>query len=604
MLTMTFALLAALLTPAHPEHEMKEWCFVPEYVLPAEAASTLGPRPECFRDPLKTLDTPPPPMLFQGLTPTDRRTNLLAGDHLPDGPFTCELWVCNHVNQPVGILLAARDGGRTPWALGFHDHTALLIGGADAQTQISSPVRRLAHQEWWYHIVGVFNGEDLQLFVNGRQFGGIPIERSALQASPAARLEIAAYTQNEPLMQIGNLAPWARLYHEALSSDQIARRFEMMKTALHEGWVFPGRLHFAAGPYLNSVTQDSIAILWETDRPTRAVLEHGPTLPFAHRIELSTPARIHETRIDGLSPSTPYYYRVLATDESGQTIDSGTLTFRTAVKPHEPFRFAVLGDTEARPHINDRVAKLIWDQRPDFVVNLGDLTDGGKEPNKFQWNLEYFLGMNQLHSRVPVFPVAGNGEGDLHWYKKYHVLPDPEGFYTFTFGNAQFFMLDTNRPDAEFAPGGLQHEWLKSSAAASTATWKIVCHHHAIYSSDGDDYGNTWKGEPSAGGDPRLRPLAALYPALGIDLVMYGHLHSYERSFPINAEGIAARGVVYIQAGGAGGNLENPAPFRSWFSRATHRGHHHLLFNIHGSTLELTTHDLDGDIIDTMRLAK
>jgi hypothetical protein len=85
---------------------------------------------------------------------------------------------------------------------------------------------------------------------------------------------------------------------------------------------------------------------------------------------------------------------------------------------------------------------------------------------------------------------------------------------------------------------------------------------------------------------------------------MYGHLHSYERSFPINAEGIAARGVVYIQAGGAGGNLENPAPFRSWFSRATHRGHHHLLFNIHGSTLELTTHDLDGDIIDTMRLAK
>ncbi len=62
-------------------------------------------------------------------------------------------------------------------------------------------------------------------------------------------------------------------------------------------------------------------------------------------------------------------------------MESGVFSFQTAVREDETFQFAAIGDTEARPHVNDRVAKLIWGERPDFVIHLGDLTDNGYKDN-------------------------------------------------------------------------------------------------------------------------------------------------------------------------------------------------------------------------------
>lgn len=77
----------------------------------------------------------------------------------------------------------------------------------------------------------------------------------------------------------------------------------------------------------------------------------------------------------------------------GDTVATGSLSFKTAVRADSPVTFAVIGDTESRPHINHQIAKAIWGERPDFTICVGDLTDGGKEHHKFEWNLEYFLGM-------------------------------------------------------------------------------------------------------------------------------------------------------------------------------------------------------------------
>ena len=101
--------------------------------------------------------------------------------------------------------------------------------------------------------------------------------------------------------------------------------------------------------------------------------------------------------------------------------------------------------TRNKGHVNDLICKAAWGERPHFVLNLGDLTDGGQSGNRYEWTHEYFPGIEQLASRVAIFPVVGNGESDLRWYKHYHALPAPEYYYTFTYGNAQFFMLDSNR---------------------------------------------------------------------------------------------------------------------------------------------------------------
>jgi len=265
------------------------------------------------------------------------------------------------------------------------------------------------------------------------------------------------------------------------------------------------------------------------------------------------------------------------------------------------FSFAVIGDTEARPHINDRLAQAIWGERPHFVINVGDLTDGGQRPHRFEWTLEYFLGLNQLLGRIPTLPVPGNGESDLYWYQHYHALPPPHHYYTFGFGNAEFFLLDSNRP---LGPGSDQYDWLDRQLGRSNARWKFVAHHHPAYTSDEDDYGDTWRGGSQLG-DANVRGIVPLYEKHSVDIVFFGHLHTYERSWPI-ADGRVDldRGVRYIQTGGAGGNLEDFTPTRNWFTTKLYRGHHYCLLNVFGGHLSFQMFDVEGRLRDAFELNK
>ncbi|NJO03056.1 MAG: hypothetical protein HC880_16455 [Bacteroidia bacterium] len=246
---------------------------------------------------------------------------------------------------------------------------------------------------------------------------------------------------------------------------------------MEQGKLYPEIFHFNAGPYLNYATQSGINLVWETDRPARAIVAYGEQLPLNQRREITDYAFIQEISLDGLQTGKRYYYQIKALAQNGDTISSGVLTFNTAVQAEDAFSFCIIGDTESRPHINYRLGLLIWDERPNFLLHLGDVTDGGMKDHKFEWNHEYFTGMTALTSRIPVFPVAGNGESDLYWYTRYHRLPEPEAYYSFRYGNAEFFMLNSNE-NQELAAGGKQYEWLKERLASSKATWKFVAHHH------------------------------------------------------------------------------------------------------------------------------
>jgi hypothetical protein len=400
-------------------------------------------------------------------------------------------------------------------------------------------------------------------------------------------------------MRLGNLLRELRVYPHALSREQIGQRLEHLQNMVLDGVLFDDRFHFTAGPYLNYVTQEGIRVIWETDRPATAELHYGKQVPLDQVHHIGGAERLHDAELTGLEPQTAYFYEIVARNEAGEEIRSGILTFRTAVLEDSAFSFAAIGDTEARPHINDVIAKAIWAERPNFLINVGDLTDGGQQQNKFQWNLEYFLGLNQLTSRVPMFPVPGNGEKDLHWYKQYHSLPPPENYYAFRFGNAEFFMLDSNQP---MGPGSEQYTWLDAQLGGSTARWKFAAHHHPTYSSDEDDYGNSWQGASDLG-DPKVRSIVPLYEKHGVDIVFFGHLHTYERSWPL-AEGRVnlQRGVRYVQTGGAGGNLEDFSPTRNWFTTKLHRGHHYCIVNIHAGQLFMQVFDSEGRLRDTLHI--
>lgn len=157
----------------------------------------------------------------------------------------------------------------------------------------------------------------------------------------------------------------------------------------------------------------------------------------------------------------------------------------------------------------------------------------------------------------------------------------------------------------ELKPGGIQYEWLEQELAASSATWKFVAHHHAPFSSDEDDYGDTWEEGETDMGDLKVRELVPLYEQYGVDIVFFGHLHLYERTWPIrDLEVDPEYGVVYLVSGGAGGNLEDTAPSRSWFSTKLYRGHHYSRIDIWGGKLFFKMYDLNGALKDYMELEK
>ncbi len=404
-------------------------------------------------------------------------------------------------------------------------------------------------------------------------------------------------------MELGDLVKAAAVYPAALTPDEVLERYQALAADVEAGRPHGRGFQFLAGPYLHLATQHSVNLAWETTTPALTAIEFGTKEPLERHLEVPPGDLIQTATLAGLEAETTYYYRLRATDAIGRTLSSGLLSFKTAVRPDSPFTFALLGDPETRPHIGRRLAALVWDERPDFALDVGDLTDGGEEPHKWQWNFEYFPGLGALHQRVPVFPVPGNGEGDLYWYKRYHRLPEPEGYYSFRYGNAEFFMLDSNQRRDDFAPGGAQHVWLDKALAQSTASWKFVAHHHDPYSPDDDDHGDAWAG-PSTLGDEAVRQLVPVYERHKVDVVYFGHLHTYMRSRPILGGRVQAGGVRYIQAGGAGGNLEDFAPGRAWFAAKTFRGHHYCTVAIDGRKLTLRMHDLQGALRDEMIVEK
>ena len=88
-------------------------------------------------------------------------------------------------------------------------------------------------------------------------------------------------------------------------------------------------------------------------------------------------------------------------------------------------------------------------------------------------------------------------------------------------------------------------------------------------------------------------------------LVWNGHIHSYERTWPIDQDKpVEKNGTIHLITGGGGGHLETPGPFRTPFTQIVRRGHHYAMVWVNGSTLVYKAYDLEGRLFDTFELKK
>lgn len=359
-----------------------------------------------------------------------------------------------------------------------------------------------------------------------------------------------------------------------------------------------GGPRFVLFPYLQFATRTSMTVMCETDRPTTCVVEYGPASPPAKRAE-SPLGTVHEVRLDGLAPSAKHFYRVVCTDADGRQLAGPPGTFHTAVGDGEAYSFCVIGDTQRNPAVTARLAKLMWDRRPHFVLHMGDVVDDG--PDKRQWVHDLFGPCRELFARVPVYPCIGNHEKDHQHYYRYFSLPAPEYRYAFRYGNAEFFSLDSNKP---VGPGSEQQRWLDAALAKSTAAWKVCYHHHPCYSSDSDDYGNTWTGD-SRRQDTNAARLVPVYEKHSVDLALNGHIHLYERTWPVRAGKVdRAKGVTYLTSGGGGGRLEEFEPTPAFFKNQGRVNYHYCHVTVSGGLMEWKAFDAADRLFDQFTLRR
>lgn len=357
---------------------------------------------------------------------------------------------------------------------------------------------------------------------------------------------------------------------------------------------------FIMNPYLQYVTRTSVVIMCETPTPTQCVISYGPKVPGTLTAKSAASATIHEIKLDNLEPKSRYFYRVTCTDGAGKEIVSKDLSFYTAPDPDDAWSFAVIGDTQRNPTVTGQVGDKIWKRRPNFVIHCGDVVDNG--PVKNEWVHDLFGPCKELFGRVPLFPCIGNHEKNHANYYTYFSLPKPEYYYSFKYANADFFSIDTNK---KVGPGSEQYEWLDKALTASRATWKFCFHHHPPYSSDNDDYGNTFQTTPTGEGDLNARSLVALYEKHNVDVVFCGHIHVYERTWPIRAGKVdRQRGVQYIISGGGGGKLEDFSPTPAFFKAEFRSDFHYCYLTLHKGELHFKAFDKDDRLFDQFSIIK
>lgn len=534
------------------------------------------------------------------------------GFQLPSQNITVAAWVSvDETKDWGGIVGRIQDNGdfEKGWLLGYRkDRFSFALSSQGADDGDGTLTYLTADKPFekgrLYHVVGIYDGATMQLYVNGRLAAESKEQSGPILYPPTGEFNIAGYKDdNEDHPHHGSLRS-IRVFDLAAKPLWVRHDFTEQSAiaTLKPNGMAQGDLKLRVKPYLQFGTKTEMTIMWQTSDVADGLVRFGETSDCEQQNQkiASTVRGIHEHRLTGLKPETQYFYQTVSTTAAGDFIESEVKTFVTAVHETTPYAFAVMSDTQGNPNVSAKISKMAWAQRPSFLLHSGDLVSTGT--NDSHWTNQFFPGVEELVCRVPFYSVLGNHEQNASNYFDYVSVPKPEYYFDFHYGNAQFFLIDSNR---KIAPGSEQFQWLEEKLKASTAEWKFVCHHHPPYSSDENDYGNLWKTNKGSRGDLRARQLVQLYDKYEVDIVWNGHIHSYERTWPLrNNKAVNDRGTIYMVTGGAGGGLETAGPVRPFFQNNVRHGHHYVMVYVNGTDLEFKAFDLDGRLFDTFSISK
>ena len=333
-------------------------------------------------------------------------------------------------------------------------------------------------------------------------------------------------------------------------------------------------------PYLQSASPSTMNIVWRTEGPIDPVVRYGkelanldkevrggvvrnslgvkgkPVLPKWDA--LKTPANLalpklhsapagtfqYEVKLKDLESETSYFYAVY---DGGKRLTPEDESYRFTTHPKAgtevPVRFWVIGDggtgRSEQAAVHDAMRKTVENEKHplDFWIHVGDMAYTTGKDNEFQTRF-FKMYDSTLRNKV-CWPAMGNHEGGTSsgktgvgpYYDAYIVptraeagglASGTEAYYSFDYANIHFVCLNSH--DLSRKPGDPMANWLKADLEKAKASWVVAFWHHPPYTKGSHD------SDKETDLTEMRKLIVPICEAGGVDLVLTGHSHIYERS--------------------------------------------------------------------------
>lgn len=338
---------------------------------------------------------------------------------------------------------------------------------------------------------------------------------------------------------------------------------------------------FVAKPYLQLGPQPSpttLVVLWHTvDIEASWQVEYQtdvqsrwqsvqPELPVRVAVSGVAAHRVYKASLHNLKPNTTFGYRL---KRNGAVVFTANgQAPRTA---DTPYRFVAFADIGAETTDQKKLAARAYLAKPDFVVVPGDIVYERGRIDEYRtkfWPMYNTDVVNEmggpLLQSVPMIGAPGNHDTDTRDLDKYPdalayfyywslPLNGPSiqagspltpalvgsdenrqsflsaagqnfprmGNYSFDYANAHWTIIDSN-PYVDFTDTTVVN-WVKRDLeSAKQATWRFVMFHHPGFNSSREHYEQQ-----------HMRLLSPAFEAGKVDVVFSGHVHNYQRTYPM-----------------------------------------------------------------------
>lgn len=316
---------------------------------------------------------------------------------------------------------------------------------------------------------------------------------------------------------------------------QIVERVEVQPYSIN--YTFYNETTTAYGFTWNTQTQGCPVIQYYKDG---AGFENCQTVHVYETYNANEGNYICKGVVEGLEFNSVYRFRV--GDLSGTWSEQGTI--RTRQESVKDFNFTVVTDTQ---NVNneysyfEKTLKKAFESNPSsaFLLHTGDFVEYSK---KEYWTA-MFDAVNPYLKERPILAVGGNHDvlegftdGKLYPFTKYFHIQTVNNqnmlrgqYYTFTYGEARFIVLDCY--ETAKAMSVEQQQWLENVLSSNDKKWTIISAHCPVFSPAEMALAPQYK-TPTVNLRKQLLPLTEKYK---VDLVLSGDDHIYSRSYPINA---------------------------------------------------------------------